>query len=97
MTPDLRARFEPRAVRQSYSILFLRPDDALDLIEAARQQAKPVLGIDAFVVTDTTVQPFLEHSIDYSIAPTSRSKSWSDAKQFIEQRRDLGFVFEIVV
>jgi len=68
---------------------------ALAFIEAARQQQTPVLGVDSFVVTDTSTQPLMEHTLDLSVSgPTD---TWSEARRFVEERQDLGFMFEIVV
>ena len=87
--------FESRGFRRG-GIMFLKPQDAIDLIEAARQQRKPILGIDAFIVTDIATQPLMEHSADYSDQLDSLD-TWSAAHEHIEQRRNLGFVFEVVI
>jgi hypothetical protein len=79
--------FESRRFRRG-GILF-QPQDAIDLIEAAREQRKPILDVDAFIATDTATQPFLEHSTDYSDQLDSLD-TWSAARQHIEQRRVRG-------
>jgi hypothetical protein len=35
------------------------PKDAIDLIETAREQGKPILGLDAFIVTETATEPLI--------------------------------------
>jgi hypothetical protein len=35
------------------------PKDAIDLIEAARERGKPILGLDAFIVTETATEPLI--------------------------------------
>jgi hypothetical protein len=87
--------FESRGFRRG-GILFLKTQDAIDLIEAAHEQRKPILGIDAFTVTDTATQPFMEHSVDYSDQLDSLD-TWSAAREHIEQRSGSGFVFEVVI
>jgi hypothetical protein len=92
---DIVTTFESRGLKRG-GILLLKPDDAIELVEAARQQRKPILGVDAFTVTETSTQPSMEHSADYS----DQSKSidtWSAARHHIEKLRDSGFLFEVVV
>jgi hypothetical protein len=74
----------------------LNVHDALAFIESARQQQRPVLGVDSFVVTETTTQPLMEHILDLSVGGLP-ADTWSEARRFVEQRRDSGFMFEIVV
>jgi hypothetical protein len=88
-------RFESRGFKRG-GVLFLKPQDAIELIEAAREQKKPILGVDAFVVTDAVTRPSMEHSSDYSDQAESID-TWSTAREHIEQRRDDGFVFEVVI
>jgi hypothetical protein len=74
----------------------LKAPDALAFIEAARQQQRPVLGVDSFLVTETTTQPLMEHILDLSVGGLP-GDTWSEARRFVEQRRDSGFMFEVVV
>ena len=66
--------------------------DAVKLVELCRNEGIPVLGIDSFIVTETRTQPFIEHSIDLSYCGETHDK----AKAFLDQKRDFGFVFEVV-
>ena len=74
----------------------LRAPDALDLIDAAQHRQVPILGIDSFVVTETVTQPLMEHSLDLSVGGLP-ADTWTEARRFVEQRRESGFLFEIVV
>lgn len=76
--------------------MFLKTSDALDFIEAARQASTPVLGIDTFIITETTTAPLLEHILDCSEGDDLPADTWSVARRFVEVRRDSGFMFEIV-
>lgn len=91
---DLEQSFAVRGIRRGGVLMFAAPS-ALAFIEAARQQQTPVLGVDSFVVTDTSTQPLMEHTLDLSVGglPTD---TWSEARRFVNERRDLGFMFEIV-
>lgn len=66
--------------------------DAMSLVEICHQNNIKVLGIDSFLITETKTQPFLEHSIDFS----GIEETYEAAKDFLEKKRDFGFVFEIV-
>ena len=66
--------------------------DALKLVELCRKNGVQVLGVDSFIITETTTQPFMEHSIDLSYCENSHEK----AKDFIYQKRKCGFRFEVV-
>ncbi len=66
--------------------------NAIELVDICHQNGLPVLGIDSFVVTETKTQPFMEHSIDLSDSQDSHET----AKAFLNLKKDLGFVFEVV-
>jgi hypothetical protein len=71
-------------------------DDALIFIDAAREELRPVLGVESFRVTETTRRPMMDHILDMSVGDLP-ADSWAEARLFLEQRRHLGFMFEIVV
>ncbi len=77
MVKTLEQTFETRGIRRG-GILFLAASDAIALVEAARQQRHPVLGVDSFVITDTTTQPLMEHSMDLSVGAIP-ADTWSAA------------------
>ncbi|MBD2108675.1 hypothetical protein [Nodosilinea sp. FACHB-13] len=74
----------------------LNANDALAFIETARQQQQPIFGVDSFVITETTTQPMMEHILDLSVGGLP-DDTWSEAHRFVLERRDLGFMFEVVV
>jgi hypothetical protein len=91
---DLDHIFAGRGIRRG-GVLMLRAPDAIAYIEAARHRGIPVLGVDSFVVTEHTTKPLMEHSINLS-CPGTPTDTWLAARNFVEQRGDSGFVFEIV-
>jgi hypothetical protein len=95
MVIPLEEKFEARGMRRG-GILFLPASDAIGLIEAARAQGRPVLGIDSFHITDTTTEPLMEHSIDLSVGEIS-GDTWSAASEFVRARSESGFMFEVVL
>ena len=77
------------------AILILAPAHALALVEQAAKERVPVLGIDGFHVSGSTVQPDLSHSTDYS-----RSESignWQAASQFLREHAAAVSGFEVVL
>lgn len=66
--------------------------EALELVNLCQKSALPVLGIDSFLVTSSKTQPFMEHSVDLS----DSQNSYEEAKVFLNIKKDLGFVFEVV-
>lgn len=83
---------------------FFRPCDALNVIERCHQLNKKILGIDAFIVKGKKYQPVMEQSIDYSDENYLKYQKslnidgghWAEAKEFIQDRINTEYVFEIV-
>lgn len=67
-------------------------ENAIELVSICQQNSLPILGVDSFIVTQTKTQPFMEHSIDLS----DSQNSYEDAKAFLDLKKELGFVFEVV-
>ncbi len=95
MTNDLEQAFVAKGIRRG-GVLMLPASIAFEFIDAARLAQRPILGVDSFVVTDSTTTSPLEHTLDLSGADLSVD-TWQKAQRFIEEREHLGFVFEIVV
>ena len=91
----LEQSFAARGIKRGETLMLSAPD-ALAFIDAARQRQARILGVDSFIVTETTTQPLMEHILDLSVGGVP-ADSWSEARRFVEQRRDSGFMFEIVV
>jgi hypothetical protein len=67
-------------------------ENAIELVDICQRNRLPILGIDSLIVTETKTQPFMEHSIDLS----DSQNSYKDAKAFLDLKKNLGFVFEVV-
>lgn len=67
-------------------------ENAMELVDICQKNRLPILGIDSFIVTKIKTQPFMEHSIDLS----DSQNSYEDAKAFLNLKKELGFVFEVV-
>lgn len=72
--------------------------DALAFVKTVRERKIPILGIDSFIVAKTSrsIMPMMDHILDMSDADATVD-TWSVAERFLEDRRHLGFMFEIVV
>ncbi len=75
--------------------LMLQAQHALELVRSCRERGIRVLGIDAFRLTETTTQPVMEQSTDYSW-PNDKD-AWSRAESFLTERIDSGLCFEVAV
>jgi hypothetical protein len=96
MMEDIERAFVARGVKRGGTLMF-EAAVAYEVIEAARLARRPVLGIDCFILTESTTMPLLEHILDLSRAVSQGIDTWSQARRFIEERQSFGFFFEIVV
>ncbi len=69
--------------------------DAIDVISVCEQHGWQILGIDSFIVTEKLTRPLMEHTLDCSITKNENGY-WYEAKQFVRERADFGYYFEIV-
>jgi hypothetical protein len=68
--------------------------NALDFLEECKRQDVPVLGIDSFYLTESTIQPSMDNSIDFSTRSFEK-EILDEAIRFLKQRGD-DLYFEIV-
>lgn len=90
---QFKSQFEERPIIRDGLILY-KKDDILDIIEHCRNYNIAIFWIDAFYLTETSIQPSIENSINYS----STNKNYHDydgALKFIAEREEYLF-FEIV-
>ncbi len=88
-------QFADKALRRGGMLLF-RKMDALNFVQACKKQGVDILGIDSFIITDTTTQPSLEHSVDFSDGRFKPLVSISDEATSFLLKQDDHFYFEIV-
>jgi len=69
------------------------------MVRRCRERGIEILGIDGFILTDTTTQPTMEHSIDLSGSrrPAAVADGWEKAERFIAERATTALFFEVVV
>ncbi len=86
--------FSKKAAIDRGTWFLLRKDDAVDFIVECQKASIEILGIDGFYkIDEVTIQPSMEHSIDYSLEPTQNVHE--KAIKFLKAMPDNLF-FEIV-
>jgi len=74
-------------------VLLFSPCDAIKILNYLEKIRQPVIGIDAFFISEHKTQPLMEHSIQY---PESDNSSWDRYKTFLSQYLNTSMFFEIV-
>jgi hypothetical protein len=92
----ITAEFKQRSLRNC-GVLVLSADDACAMIRRAEREGVKVLGIDSFTLPGDSIQPSMEHSVDYSSRGYYSDSDWDNAVTFVESKAALGFVFEVVL
>ena len=92
MSNKLEREFEGRGVRRGGG-LYLDAGAAQALIARAREEKARILGIETFRLMGATVEPLIDHIADYSESP----EAWDAAQQFVRERADNGWMFELVL
>jgi hypothetical protein len=85
--------FASKALIKGGIYLYLK-HDALQYVFACQKEDIPILGIDAFYITQKSTQPSMEHSIDFSTHLIDKS-TFAEATKFLEGMPD-SLYFEIV-
>jgi ABC-type sugar transport system substrate-binding protein len=96
MLHPLIDKFKGRATVRG-GICAFAPEDAIDVIEAAKDAGCPVIGIDGLFLKPDATEPSLENSIDYSAAVRQGTDTNEAALKFVKERSDRGLHFEIVL
>ncbi len=91
MSKIIIEEFAKRAIHRSGVDLY-NIDDAILLIKLCQQASLPILGIDAFKIYGNKIQPSMENSIDLSL----EKESYDVAINFLTERCNLEFLYEIV-
>ncbi len=93
-----------RPVIRGGTIVFTA-DGALRLLDVGEERGIFLAGVDAFELSEVSgasfIQPFLEHSIDFTQEEMLRGsmdapRFYAAARALIESRRHLGLHFELV-
>jgi len=92
---EFEQSFLARATIHGGLTLF-KPADALSFIAGARDHGVPVLGVETFLITDSTAEPQMDHILDLSGAD-KECDTWSEAEHFISERSTRGYLFEVAV
>lgn len=83
---------------RSATLPWLKPVDAIGVIQSAQKIGISLLGFDGAFVTENTTQPSLEDSWDYtSNAYPAVADRYHHAIEFIKDRSAKGLSFEVVL
>lgn len=77
-------------------LILFEPAEALALIEFGREREWEFLGIDGFKLTGEFIQPFQEHSVDFTNGIYNGGNEYDFGVKFIRDRENLGLHFELV-
>lgn len=91
---DLRIKFDKVAIRYN-NMIFFKPIDAIEIVEECYKQGKRVYGIDAFILKELSIQPFMEHSINENENLDKKQQTISFVNH-LKKYLDRDFVFEVV-
>lgn len=75
-------------------IVLFKKEDALTFIKLCKEYKINLLGIDGFLLTEKSIQPRLEDSVDFSNRLEYLNK-YAEAVEFVESREN-DIYFEIV-
>ncbi len=92
----ITAEFKQRSLR-NYGVLVLSAADACAMVRRAESEGVKILGIDSFTLPGDSIQPSMEHSVDYSSRGYYSDSDWNAAVTFIETKAQLGLFFEVVL
>lgn len=90
----VEAKFLKKAIIRGGVHMYNAPD-AIDVISMCEQHGWPIVGIDSFIVTENQTRPLIDHMLDCSVT-RNENGYWYEAKQFVKERADFGYYFEIV-
>ena len=92
----LESEFASRGVGLGGTLL-LASTDALALVDRAAEEGVAILGVDGHVAAHGQEESPPGELADFSGAVAEGHGCWAEAAAFIDSRRDLGLVFEVVL
>lgn len=73
--------------------------NGIEVIERCKQLNREIYFIEAFIVTESTIQPSMDHSVDFPRKDNRIGEicdgNWEAAKDFLAKLVDTNFVFEV--
>jgi hypothetical protein len=94
---EVLKQFSAQALRRSNSnIICFKPAVALEILQECKRYDLRVLGIQGFILSGETIQPFMDHSARYSKI-RDKSLCIKLAQEFLAERLKSEYVFEILL
>jgi hypothetical protein len=80
-----------------YNLVLFKSEIAKKVILSCKKNKKMIFGIDVFLIKEEFIEPFGDHSIDFSNIVT-KEQSWARAIDFIETKHIINneFLYEVV-
>jgi hypothetical protein len=106
---EIRTEFFNRAIIAGGVLAYI-PDHSLNIIERCRELGKKILAIEALIINNQYTQPQDDYILSgsmydefdpseylkiYHVKKNSDIGHWEEAKQYVRDRADNGWVFEI--
>lgn len=97
---ELRRRFAPQAVERAGCWL-LKPATAIEFIRELESNGIALNGIEGYWLTESTIQPSMEHSIyflggaDIRLPSITGNTVTEKALNFIRAKAELGLMFDL--
>ena len=95
---SIEKEFEDRGVVRGGELM-LRPCDAMVFVAKCRERGVEVLGVDGFRLTEHTIQPVMEQSVDLSQPQKAENlkNCWDRAEDFLRPRASSDLFFKVVI
>jgi hypothetical protein len=109
MTDEIMSEYDCKAVKYENEILF-HEQDAIEIIKKCQELNRKILGIETFVLDPPYIEPMDDfdytsiyyknfdpevYFTKYHICKNADLGHWAEATQFIKERSDRGWLFEI--
>lgn len=94
----IQEEFSSQGLLHGHQYIFRAPI-ALKIIHTCRERRIRVLGIDGLIIKETSTQPTMEHSVDFTDQASQRNPMdcWQRAEQFLNNEIDSDLYFELVI
>lgn len=91
---QIEKEFHERAIQRGGMCLY-NAQDAIAVIRRCKELNMVIIGMDAYMITDLTIQPFFDYSINYT-SVGFQTGNWEEAEAFISRNAEKDFVFEVL-
>ena len=87
---DIENKFKSKGIVRG-GILLVPINHALKMVLEAEKEGMNILGIDGFFIKDDITEPSMDNSVEFD----EESLNHTEARRFLESKRNKGLVFEV--